>query len=96
MMLAGQQEKADATDAAIRERALRWLSRNGSSPELLWERGWRMARLNLDDFIARGLGICPPDADGHVNITGSLELFQTYALHFASSCYVIPREELLT
>jgi hypothetical protein len=95
LMLAGQQARARSADEAERERAARWLSQNGDTPELLWDRGWRIARVDLAEFTSRGFQVGLPDAEGHIDVTGPLELFQLHSLHFAAACEVLSRVECL-
>lgn len=83
---------------AARQSAAAWLAENGRTAELMYDRGWRIARLPLDAFPPeKGFVVGPPARDGHINIGGSEELFVDYALELLAreDVRVLTRRETL-
>jgi hypothetical protein len=95
LMLAAQRAKARSSDPLIVDRATLWLQKNGDTPELLVDNGWRVVRLSLDAFTAHGFQIGTANADGHLDIRGSIEAFERYSLHFARVAQVLSPQECL-
>ena len=79
----------DSPDAAEQQRGEKQLAQFGETVETWLQHGWRVVRVPLAEFIARGYTFDEPDADGHVNAFGSHAL---HAMDLATIAVELPPE----
>ena len=86
----------DDVDEEKKERIRRRLA-NGdlASAENLYRNNWRIARLPLSAFPPELFRVEPPEPDGHQNIIGEYEDFQTYSLQWVSIAEMLTEQETL-
>lgn len=65
------------------------------TPEYMYRDGWRIAELPLSEFLVNEFTVEPPDSDGHQNILGQIEDFQTFAPRWAELARMLSQEETL-
>ena len=85
-----------STDEAKRRKAENRRASNGATPEEMYDRGWRVARLKTSDFVALGLPVSPPRlADGHCDVEGTQQDFEESAIALVECAVVLTRDETL-
>jgi hypothetical protein len=88
-------EDITSEDENKAKKALNRLNSNGTTPEEMYEKGWRVVRLCEEDFIELGFSVGEPREDGHRDVLGTEEDFQNSANALVERCEVLTATEVL-
>jgi hypothetical protein len=79
------------------EKLNEWLQDNGATVEELVNNGWRVARVPLSAFPSDVFTFTTPkpDGDGHHEIIGTADDFDTYSVEIADKAILCTSEECL-
>lgn len=72
-----------------------WHNSNGSTVEEMIKKNWRVARVPMSAFPPDTFSLTPQEPDGHQEIVGTAEDFQTYGVEIAGKATLCTPEECL-
>lgn len=81
-------------DAEIREKGRKFLEKQGDTVEALVANGWYVVRLPVSAFTDLGFTLDEAEPDGHRNVIGSREDFETHSLSWVDAEVMTEKEAI--